>query len=76
MISWDNNNGSFKNFRHYHHDLFIAKLHVYRFSGESPKLIKSYLTNRLQRTKLNTGFSKWTGILLGVPQGLHLDRFV
>ena len=33
------------------------------------KLIKSYLTNRLQRTKLNTGFSKWTEILLGVPQG-------
>ena len=33
------------------------------------KLIKSYLTNRWQRTKLNTGFTKWTEILLGVPQG-------
>ena len=22
-----------------------------------------------QRTKLNTGFSKWTEIILGVPQG-------
>ena len=32
-------------------------------------LLKSYLTNRWQRTKLNTGFSKWTEILLGVPQG-------
>ena len=51
------------------HDLLIAKLHVYGFSNESLKLIKSYLTNRWQRTKLNTGFSKWTEILLGVPQG-------
>ena len=51
------------------HDLLIAKLHVYGFSKESLKLIKSYLTNRWQRTKLNTGFSKWREILLGVPQG-------
>ena len=39
-------------------DLFIAKLNVFRFSKESLKLIKSYLTNRWQRTKLNSGFSK------------------
>ena len=51
------------------HDLLIAKLHVYRFSKESLKLIKSYLTNRWQRNKLNTSFSKWIEILLGVPQG-------
>ena len=51
------------------HDFLIAKLHVYGFSKESLKLIKSYLTNRWQRTKLNTGFSKWTEILLGIPQG-------
>ena len=51
------------------HDLLIAKLHVYGFSKESLKLIKSYLTNRWERTKLNTGFSKWTEILSGVPQG-------
>ena len=51
------------------HDLLIAKLLVYCFSKESLKLIKSYLTNRSQRTKLNTGFSNWTEILLGVPQG-------
>ena len=50
------------------HDLLIAKLHVYSFSEESLKLIKSYLTKRWQRTKLNTDFSKWTEILLGVPQ--------
>ena len=53
-------------------DLFIAKLHVFRFSKESLKLIKSYLTNTWQRTKLNTSFSKWTDILLRVPQGFVL----
>ena len=36
------------------------------------KLIKSYLTNTWQGIKLNTGFSKWTEILLGVPQGSAL----
>ena len=51
------------------HDLLIAKLHVYGFLKELLKLIKSYLTNRWQRTKLNTGFSKWTEILWGVLQG-------
>ena len=39
-------------------DLFIAKLNVFPLSKESLKLIKSYLTNRWQRTKLNRGFSK------------------
>ena len=47
----------------------IAKLHVYGFPKESLKLIKSYLPNRWQRAKLNTGFGKWTQILLGVPEG-------
>ena len=28
------------------HDLLVAKLHVYGFSKESLKVIKSYLTNR------------------------------
>ena len=50
-------------------DLLIAKLHAYCFSKESLKLIKSYLTNKWQRTKLDAGFSKWSEILLGVPQG-------
>ena len=58
-----------KDFGTINHDLLIAKLYVHGFTKESLKLIKSYLTNRWQRTKLNTGFSKWTEILLGVPQG-------
>ena len=35
------------------HDLLIAKLHVYGLSKESLKLIKSYLSKRWQRTKVN-----------------------
>ena len=49
-------------------DLLITKLGAYGFGTESSKLNKSYLTNRSQRTKLNTIFS-WTKLLLGVLQG-------
>ena len=51
------------------HDLLIAKVSVYGFATESLKLIRSYLTNRLQRTKVNTSFSSWSKLPLGVPQG-------
>ena len=33
------------------------------------KLIKSSVTNRWQRTKVNKSFSSWSELLLGVPQG-------
>ena len=33
------------------------------------KLIKSYLSNRWQRTKVNLSFSSWSELILGVPQG-------
>ena len=51
------------------HNLLIAKLNAYGFSKSALRLIKSYLTNRWQRTKINTSFSSWTELLLGVPQG-------
>ena len=51
------------------HDLLIAKLHAYGFSLQSLKLLKSYLSNRKQRVKINTSFSTWFDILVGVPQG-------
>ena len=51
------------------HDLLIAKLRAYGFSKESLKLIKSYLSNRWQRTKVNLSFSSWSELILGVPQG-------
>ena len=51
------------------HDLLIAKLNAYGFHKDALALIKSYLTNRWQRTKINGKFSSWIELLLGVPQG-------
>ena len=51
------------------HDLLLAKLHAYGFSIEALKMIKCYLSNRNQRVKINTSFSSWTDLLIGVPQG-------
>ena len=38
------------------------------FQKESLKLIKSYLSNRWQRTKVNLSFISWSELILGVPQ--------
>ena len=51
------------------HDLLIAKLYAYGFNKNALMLIKSYLTDRWQRTKINTSFSSWSELLSGVPQG-------
>ena len=69
MIWWCNTYGPFKGFHSINHDLLIAKLGAYGFDTESLKLIRSYLTNRFQRTKVNTSFSSWSKLFLGVTQG-------
>ena len=49
-----NSNWSFKSLCDtINHDLLIAKLRAYCFSKQLLRLIKSYLINRWQRTKLN-----------------------
>ena len=50
----------------------IAKRDTYGFDTESLKLIKSYLTNRLQRTKVNTCFS--TGLDKLRARNVHAKR--
>ena len=47
----------------------IAKLHAYGLDKDALKLIKSYLSNRWQRTKINLSFSSWSELITGVPQG-------
>ena len=54
------------------HELLIAKLHASGFSKESLMLLLSYLSNRWQRTKINTSFGSWTELLQGVPKGQFL----
>ena len=51
------------------HELLIAKLNAYGFSLNALKLIHNYLSNRKQRTKINSSCSSWQDILFGVPQG-------
>ena len=51
------------------HNLLIAKLHAYAFSKNALILIKSYLSNRWQRTKVNKSYNSWVELLIGVPQG-------
>ena len=54
------------------HDLLIAKLNAYGFKKNSLRLIKNYLSNQWQRTKINRSFSSWTELLLEVPQRSEL----
>ena len=51
------------------HDLLIAKMHAYGFSMKALALIKSYLSDRKQRIKVNDAFSSWHDVNIGVPQG-------
>ena len=61
----------FKAFYCLSHDLLIAKLDLCGFSMAATKvwLVQNYLSNRKQRTKINTEYSSWEEILFGVPQG-------
>ena len=51
------------------HELLTAKLHAYGIHKDSLKILLSYLSNRWQRTKINTDFSSWSQMIQGVPQG-------
>ena len=49
--------------------LILEKLKFYGLSDHALALIRSYLSSRHQRVKLGTAFSRWEGVLRGVPQG-------
>ena len=59
----------YKAFDCLNHDLLLAKLNAYGFSLPALRMIQGYLSNRKQRTKINSDFSSWEEILFGVPQG-------
>ena len=50
-------------------ELLIAKLNAYGFGNSSLTFIYSNLSERKQRTKINSSFSCCAEILFGVPQG-------
>ena len=57
-----------KAFDKINHDLMIAKLVAYGFSQGALQYMRSYLTNRKQRVRVNSNFSTLENIA-GVPQG-------
>ena len=50
-------------------DILLNKLHHYRIQGCSNRLLRSYLTGRLQYVEYNGHKSAHLPILTGVPQG-------
>ena len=51
------------------HDLLVAKFEAYGIGKTGLNLIHNYLSNRKQRTKINSSYSDWYDIVRGVPQG-------
>ena len=51
------------------HSLLLAKLSAYGFDNNSLGFVRSYLTNRIQRCKIENDFSNWRQITTGVTQG-------
>ena len=51
------------------HELLIAKLPAYVFSLAALRLVRSYLYNRKQRTKINESYSSWEETSFKVQQG-------
>ena len=49
------------------HDLLIAKLHAYGIDIDSLNILQDYLSNRKQKTKVDSLYSSWEAILSGVP---------
>ena len=64
-----NLHGPFKGLYILNHDLLIAKVGAYGFETDALRYMKSYLTNRKQRVRVNKTFSEWERITTGVPQG-------
>ena len=58
-----------KAFERVWHEGLLFKLQSYGIQGPLLNLIKSFLSNRLQRVVLNGHCSTWEEVLAGVPQG-------
>ena len=58
------------------HPLLLAKLHAYGFSKQALAIIRSYLSKRKQRIKINNVFSYWKDLILGAPERLFLGRLL
>jgi len=61
-----------KAFNCVNHDILLTKLEFYGITGETFKLIKTYIQGRYQRVVLNnnyfTSISDWGELTQGIPQ--------
>ena len=57
------------------HELLIAKLHAYGFSLESLTFIQSYLSNRIQKVKINSSFSEYSNVESAMPGSIFGPLF-
>ena len=58
------------------HSLLSAKLSAYGFDNNSLSFVRSYLTNKFQRCKIENHFSNWRKVTFGVPQSSFLGRLL
>ena len=65
-----------KEFDTRNHELLLAKLNTYSFDKNALEVMRNYLINRWQRTKINTTFSYWSALLKGVPRGSVLGQML
>ena len=65
-----------KEFDTINYELLLAKLNGYGFDKNALEVIRNYLSNRWQRTKINTTFSYWSALLKGVPRGSVLGSIL
>ena len=49
------------------HELLLSKLNAYGFDKNSLAIMRNYLSNHWQRTKINTTFSSWSVLLNSIP---------
>ena len=54
------------------HKSLISKLKGYKIDNNIIRWINSFLTNRVQRVRVDDSFSKWANVLSGIPQGTVL----
>ena len=58
------------------HGLLLSKLHAYGLSDNACEMIRSYLTDRRQRVKIDDVRSDWEYTIRGVPQGSQVGPHV
>ena len=56
--------------------LLIAILEAYGLDKTSLHLLKDYLNNQKQRTKIGSNFGDWPGVICGIPQGSIISSFL